>query len=381
MFSGLSKLADKAFILGYFIPALFGLAWILVANRDIPQFRVWLDSASSAEKGLGNVVASLFLLWSAAVILMVLNLHIFKIFEGYYWPLNVEFFRQWQIRRGRKRWKPFNDDLVTLRGLRDEIAALEKADPRVDDNAKKLSDKRAAANTVRLRANATLNDVNREYLKEEQYILGTRLGNVIRCFETYPADMYDVSSIVMWPRIADVISKDYMEVINEARAEVDMYLSFTTVLLGIALFTVARALAPVVCDAPLLPLSPSLTTVIVTVAASVLLSRVMYLLAVRSAKSWWGETYKGGYDLYLDLLAKKLGYTLPADAAKRREFWRMVSNRFRYYAHADMPELRTPEPAAGKSTGQEGPPEAAVPGDGAGGSEAEKEDEDEDETD
>jgi hypothetical protein len=46
-----------------------------------------------------------------------------------------------------------------------------------------------------------------------------------------------------------------------------------------------------------------------------------------------------------------------------------------------MPELRTPEPAAGNSTGQEGPPEAAVPGDGAGGSEAEKEDEDEDETD
>jgi hypothetical protein len=94
-----------------------------------------------------------------------------------------------------------------------------------------------------------------------------------------------------------------------------------------------------------------------------------------------GRDVQRGYDLYLNLLANKLGYTLPADAAKRREFWRMVSNRFRYYAHADMPELRTPELAAGKPTGQEGPPEGAVPKNGAGGSEAEKEDEDKEETD
>jgi hypothetical protein len=375
MFSGLSKLADKSFILGYFIPALFGLAAVVVSNQDIPLFHQWLESAGQAEKGLGNVIATLFIIWAAAVFLMIMNLHIFKIFEGYYWPFNTKFFRQRQIDRSRERWKPYHDDVAELQELTREIADLAGQDLNIGDNAERLAKKRARAIIVRLRANKSLGDVSREYLKDEQYILGTRLGNVIRCFENYPANMYDASSIVIWPRMADVVSKEYMEVISEARAEVDMYLSFTVVLLGLALFSISRSLVPCVFGVA----APSPWVLAVTLLATLLLANGCYLLAVRSAKSWWGETYKSAYDLYLDALAKKLGYTLPADPTKRREFWRMISNRFRYLSHADLSDLRTAISDAEESAGGGRKRESGKRGAEGDGDEDDNNDNDEDE--
>ncbi|ADG20912.1 hypothetical protein BC1002_7168 (plasmid) [Paraburkholderia atlantica] len=55
MFSGMSKLADKSFVLGFFLPALIGTVVVIALNQDLeprsPLFSDWMKQQSFANLG------------------------------------------------------------------------------------------------------------------------------------------------------------------------------------------------------------------------------------------------------------------------------------------------------------------------------------------
>ncbi len=63
--------------------------------------------------------------------------------------------------------------------------------------------------------------------------------------------------------------------------------------------------------------------------AAIFFAWVAYNLAIQSVYSW-GSMVKAGFDCYLPELAKKLGYELPKDGHRQREFWLAISRRAIY---------------------------------------------------
>ncbi|WP_321935211.1 hypothetical protein [Paraburkholderia sp. J8-2] len=343
MFSGLSKLADKPFVMGFFLPSLLGLMAFIFANRDLPLLCRWLEAAEEGEKGFGDVVVALFVIWAVAVFLMALNDLTYRLLEGYVGPFNNRFCIQWQVRRSRKLRKPFNDARRQLDRTDIKIRRLRKltdGGPPRRRLANALQECYYRREKLRVECNDLLEKSNRHYYdyENEEFILGTSFGNVIRCFEMYPHQMYNVSSVVMWPRLVDVISKDYKEVLSDARASVDMFLSLYVVSLVIAATAIGRGIARFVGNH--YTWDPSLTQFTITIAIAFAASWAFYLLATQSALTWWGETYRSAYDLYLGALTKKLGFLLPDTEENQRRFWQLWSRQFRYYYPQDFSDFQ-----------------------------------------
>jgi hypothetical protein len=46
MITGLSKLLDKFFVLGFYLPSLLGICGFIIANEDIDIFGIWITRAT-----------------------------------------------------------------------------------------------------------------------------------------------------------------------------------------------------------------------------------------------------------------------------------------------------------------------------------------------
>lgn len=355
MFSGLSKLADKPFILGFFLPSLLGLMVLIFANRDIPLFCRWLAAAEEGEKGFGDVAVTLFVIWTVAVFLMALNDLTYRLLEGYVGPFNNRFCKRWQVRRSRRIRKPYSDARRQLDETDATIKRMTDMGPPRRTTAESLLEYYRQREKLRIKCNDLLEKSNRHYYdyENEEFILGTRLGNVIRCFEMYPHQMYEVSSIVMWPRLVDVLSKEYKEIISEARASVDMFLSLYVVSLFIAATAIWRGTALLLSNHYSRG-DPSLAQFYITTAVALAAAWVFYLLAAHYALTWWGETFRSAYDLYRGALAQKLGFVLPDGEEKQRQFWRLWSRQFRYHFAQDFSDFKRIEAAASRNRAQGG---------------------------
>jgi hypothetical protein len=332
MFSGLSKLADKAFLVGYFIPALLGLASFILANQDLTLFAHWLASAQQGEKGLGDVIAVLFAIWTLAVALMGLNDVAIRFLEGYYWPFTLNWFVKRQVKRYHMLADLYFKEKRNQQSAEKYAEKLSRIDPQKQTAAS--ADHDAKLRKIRIRKNRLREKLVRQYTTNETSILGTRLGNTLRAFEKYPDDVYGAASIVIWPRLLDVMSKEYHEELRDARATFDMCASFILVLSIVALSATCRFVIYLYLNQWGLAVRFAVTTL-----AATAVTQAFYWLAIHNARVWWGEVFKGAYDLYLRALAEKLGCEAPLEPSKRRRFWRQVSRQLRYHEAVDLSEF------------------------------------------
>jgi hypothetical protein len=345
MFSGLSKLADKPFILGFFLPALVGLAAFICANQDWCLLAQWLESAKKGEKGLGDVVAVLFVIWSVAVTLMGLNDLTFRFFEGYFWPFNSEVFVENQRKRFAKLKSQFENMYQSLSVSTEVVELLRKIE---NEKALSVDEKKALGSVtkvavaqeenLRKKLNAFEEGFRRQYIFDSPQLLGTRLGNVVRSFEMYPAETYGISSVAAWPRLLGATSKDYRDLISDARASVDMFLSLILVSLVVGLTALGRIAAQVSFAHSYVLVPRFLVTGFVALTAA----RLFYVMTIYSS-GWWGETYKSAYDLYLGTLANKIGCEAPSEPRARKVFWNMVSEQYRYHDEKDFSKYKKTE--------------------------------------
>lgn len=296
MFGELPKLLGRDFAIGFFLPFAVLLAatlGLLDAFDLTPRVVDKLDDNLL----IGTTVAGVST-WLGAIALMGVNRSIYRFFEGYGKtnPLQLLLFRQ------QKRYDRLEDEIVKA-----------KASPPSEKDPSKLR----------------LEQV-REF-PERENLLPTRFGNVLRAFEVYPRIMYGIDSIPGWVRLVAVIPKEFLEIVNEARARTDFWVNLWLAGLVVAFEWVGFSIGIRQVGQWWVPL------------ASLFVAWIAYRRAL-SAAVQWGELVKAAFDIYLPDLWKKLGAPPPASRDEERRAWERFSQAVLYRRPNRLPprDLRSP---------------------------------------
>ncbi len=275
--------------------------------------------------------------WQAAAFVLVTvvltgllwncNVPLTRLYEGYSWE------KSWMGKKRASRYRAECEAwLARWTGFRTLQYALNDWSPVTAGIV-------ASTEAQRDAINAGMSDIGRDlhlrYPLPPDLVLPTRLGNVIRSFETYPQQQYEMSAIPLWPRLIAVIDKDYATAIEDQRTSFDFMLNCS------ALCAMCAALLLVFGLAVPLPFARAswLLLWIVEIIAFVSASFLFYEGAIGRAAAW-GDTVRGAFDLYRHALLEKLGYTtIPATLADERRVWRTISQQIIF---GDTRRIKTP---------------------------------------
>ena len=260
--------------------------------------------------------------WVLAVFLQSINRQLFRIAEGY-WSFGLQ-----NRLNGRQlgKFRRLKADIDDLYGRIHELS------PEDIQQLTELS---------RVRA--------RKFPSKEDLVLPTSFGNVVRAYEDYSRVVYGFESINGWARLQGVMSKEFGEILSNDRARVDLWLNlcFLGLIVAFEVAIVAKVR------------SYSLVWLI----APVLVFACIAYVQARASVLQYGEQIKAAFDVYLPVLAAKLGYRLSENPAKNRKFWQFFGQVMVHrdagaldeMSQADLPRLDAP-PArtADQSGSQEG---------------------------
>jgi hypothetical protein len=308
MFSELPKLFDRNFVIGYFLPFAILVAVSLLIINPFP-FGAQVVSFLKTDL-LGGTTALALLSWVGGIVLLAINRDLYRIMEGYhdYNPLKLF---GWMERR---RYRIAVDKLKALDNeYKRSLNAGEEFPP-------ELVTKR----------NSVMRQLAEEFPDQARYLLPTPFGNALRAFEVYSRYMYGFDSIDGWGRLLAVIPKDYLELIDTAKGQVDFWvnLGFMFILLQIEYIVVAFLTAT--------PLHWGV------VLLFIVLGTMAPLRATSSAREW-GDLVKSAFDMYRFELLELLGFDLPKNRAEEKVLWNKYSQAIVYRLPQRLPDLkRTP---------------------------------------
>lgn len=307
MFSELPKLFDRNFAIAYFLPvSLFMVATALLLN----SFGYWANIATLfTGNTLFDATLAVFAAWIIGILLLVLNREIYRFVEGYglYNPLRL--FEN----RTREKYKRKVKRLDWL-----------------DDNYSEL--------TVEQRSERTklMKELVESYPDSERLILPTAFGNTLRAFEVYPRVMYGFEGIDGWTRILAVLPKDYRELIDDAKAQVDWWVNMGVMSL---LFLIEFWYAIFSKWGLTLPWYITTLNLVLPIAIYVLLSLLLSWRAA-SAAIGWGDYVKSAFDLYRFALLESMGIDAPKTRKEEREVWTRFSQAVLFNLPESLPELK-----------------------------------------
>ena len=318
MFSDLPKLLDRNFAVGYFLPAAIFLAatdHLLQAFGRLPYSSVKALTAEHPWLGAAVMVVAT---WVLALLLLGANRSVVRLKEGY----GLDF-----------AWNP----LKLVEKWRFQCLERELADLLAKREAKLKAGEELPAT---LRAELIRKGHQRalRYPDEERFLLPTAFGNTIRAFEVYPRVMYGVESTEIWSRLLAVVPKEYRELVDLAKSQVDFWVNSWAVLV---LLVVEYGALQVVWGGWQAAWLPA-----VAVAGIPFTSYWSRKLAEE-----WGGRVKTCFDVFLPELRKKLELGVPASRAAERELWGDVSKGFLYRLPAGLPERAPAAPAKPGSSG------------------------------
>ncbi|AQH02713.1 hypothetical protein A9R05_27745 [Burkholderia sp. KK1] len=337
MFSGLSKLADKSFVLGFFLPALIGTIVTIALIQGLRPYPL-LTADWTKQQSIANLTVALLIVWTLSVLLMAGSHWMYRVLEGYSWPLRLQTLKDRQLKR--RLWQ--------RERVREAYVALTSASPVVNcDSGNEIEEieRKRLQDICRLQYLGLRRTLLLEYPEQRELVLPTRFGNVLRAFEMYAGNVYGVESIHAWPRLLAVVPKDYQTILADARAPVDFFVSSVFLSVAVGVVALLRATDALVAGHSLLAL---ILYSSIGLAAFVV-GRLSYLAAVSSAIAW-GEVVKSAFDLYLPALAKALGYDLPNSSDDRRRFWETLATQFQFQEAMrpeDWPERATENDPSG----------------------------------
>jgi hypothetical protein len=333
MLSDLPKLADKAFVLGFYLPSLLFIFALLALFSDCGTFAAL--PATIKTEDLEKLVYLVLAVWVLAVMMLMFNHVQLQICEGYRWPVSK--FVSWkraEVRRFRAMNRPYN---VLIAEWRRTIARNERFPVAKQRQSDRLERELAQRFPAKIR-----------------WFLPTRFGNAIRAFETYSAVLYGADSIVLWPHLASVVPKEFQEAVDDPRSHVNCLVNICCFAAVVTLIAAARFVlslnwngaAKVYPDYSVFMVLLHRANVWFGLAAvaGVLICRSAYFLSVERVLEW-GAAVKATFDCYLPDLAKRLGYALPESPDQQRAFWMAISRRAAYHRPLDSNEWSGNAPA------------------------------------
>jgi uncharacterized repeat protein (TIGR01451 family) len=167
---------------------------------------------------------------------------------------------------------------------------------------------------------------------KEDFVLPTRFGNVIRCFERYSDVAYGMDAIVVWPRLVAKIELAFAVTIDEAKTSVDFMVnsSLLCVISGLAVGFIG-----------LFTHSPWSVAAVLhwgwRMNLFFLLAIVFYSAAINRARAWGGQV-KSAFDLYRFDLLKALGYKQqPSTFFEEKTLWHRISVQLLFADSREQP--------------------------------------------
>ena len=286
---------SKPFLIGMMLPALIFSAIVDLSLNPTESFLLPPEGVLSLQ-GLTVFIG----LVTLALLLYLFNIPIYRLLEGYTWA---------STKIGR--WCTVRHQ-AALRGLQLRTSALVFFGEREQDDPQ-----RATAAEI----GDELLDFSHEYPFAEEYVLPTRLGNVMRHHELYALEQYGMDTIVLWPRLLAVLEQDYAEAIQDARTHLDFAVNTAFLMLLVAALQLPMAL---------MTSTYPLTQAFIVGVTSLLVGYALYLSAIDNARGW-GELIKGVSDLYRWKLLERLGLRQrPGTLAEEREIWLNVTRQLEY---------------------------------------------------
>jgi len=306
LLSALSGGFNKSLLLSTLLPVVvFVLLALVLVLPQVPAtvpFVHWMQGLD-AEWKLAAVTLAVVLL---TAVVHNLNGPIVRFYEGYPWC--DSWVGRWRAKVHRRamdetqsQWKGLWTLLVTPEA---------QADP---DRYIKVKD----------HWNDLARTLNNQYPDELDAVLPTRLGNVIRSFESYPWRQYKMRAIALWPRLAVLLDESYAGLIDDAKSSLDFMLNASLLCSVLAALTATAYLV--------FPAGLATARVLVPLAAELAvlcgLSYFFYLAAIPRANAW-GVMVKGAFDLFRGKLLESLGYRFqPGSLDEEKTLWSQISNR------------------------------------------------------
>lgn len=313
MLSTLPKLADRTFVLGFFLPTLLFAIASLVLFSHVGNIGNWLQGLTA--KDLTSGAYLLLAVWVGALLLLILNHWWYRVLEGYTLP---ECIQSCLLPRKQERLRKL---LAEIRQLHDRYQfERERFPSELLDRYMKLQEER----TTWLPPN-------------ESDVLATDFGNAIRAFESYPREVYGADSVALWMHLSMVMPKEVSEGIDQSRTHVDFLINCMFFSLLFAALAVGRCLY----TAPWLHvlefgyfLEKIQYSWLSWTAIGLVLAWAFYRWAVYQVPDW-GAAVDAAFDCYLPKLAQQLGYELPLTADEQQEFWTTFSQQNIYRRDPD----------------------------------------------
>jgi hypothetical protein len=344
MLSSLPKLADRTFILGAFLPTLLFAIVGLFLFRDQEPANAWIEILT--KKDLGQAAYLLLAVWAGAVMVLMLNLPLYRFLEGYTFP-------GWLAERLKSRnRKRLRYNLGEIQILHDRWAEQGSAFGAADLDRYQM-----------LRY-----ELVRRMPSRESDVLPTRFGNAIKAFEVYPRDIYGADGVAIWLRLMSVIPKSFVEQIQDIRSQIDCLVNCCFFSAVIALLGVVHTLQSARWhDIDLHTVRGGYAFIssiewfwLLWTAGGIIAAYLFYRWAVTRVPAW-GELVMSAFDCYLPALAVQLGFELPATEAMRQRFWTTFSQQLIYRrGPTDKLPFRIEEwkQVASKTSNKELPPSA-----------------------
>ena len=331
MLSGLPNIADKNFIVGFFLPVVVAL---FIAAWTFPDIAILAPLRSAEDKTLGDLAWLVLAVWTLSVVLLTTNHLQYRFLEGYLPPISwfgcMRTWHHWRFDRIANRRRSIQQQWKAAGMRAQDIPAGQRHE--------------ASRLAVRLLPEFPTTRVAKqpdEILADG--IMPTRFGNVIRALEVYPRELYGADSIPVWLRLASVVPKDFATEIEEARAQVNCFMNICYLALVFCGYAIARIVLGTLWSGTVAEDTgmPTAATIQAGLPAAwgydltvALAARAVAWVSYRWATALlvaWGDLVKSAFDCYLPALVRQLGYAVPPDAAARRSFWREFNGQVAYW--------------------------------------------------
>jgi hypothetical protein len=147
--------------------------------------------------------------------------------------------------------------------------------------------------------------------QDEDEELPTRLGNVLRAAEYYPAERYGANYIRTWPRLGHLCPESFLANMDQFQASLDFLVVAAT---GFSLLAVSTSLTAALTG-------HGAALFLVCLLGGFALAHVAYASAVGVAEEL-GEAMRAGFDLYRNELLVRLRWPIPGRPDDEQATWR-----------------------------------------------------------
>lgn len=301
-----ASVLERRFLLVAFLPTLiFGAgltAVAVVAGHHQAAAAAWLARAPAVTLLL-MTSAALGVAWLVAGFVDSQLRNLTQLFEGYVLeqriPKTLERARQWHRERAAS-----TTPLVVVR----VPAALT---PEATSNDAIDGGAQAQPFTPQNSSGEYAEEAFVLYPEDQDDVLPTRFGNVIRAAEDYAHSRYGADYLLVWPRLAHLCSERFVRDYEEVRASVDFLLVVSSYFAAFAIFGGVIILFEA---GPILMFAAS-------VLGSFAAAHLVYKCAVGAAIEY-GEQIRASMDLYRLELLRQLRYPDPTTREEEAAHWR-----------------------------------------------------------